>query len=147
MKKWLIGQQPNRNVPSEALSADDPIWAGARLAKLAGMSPEEYHRHFERRNVNYLMEAQFKADRLAKIRAYNLSKKFESGDIVVFMGRTVCDCFGLNSDRLFQFYETNSGWLYATIHHPSNRNRWWNIEENVEFAREFMESVVAYDNA
>lgn len=147
MKKWLIGQQPSRNVPSQALSADDPSWAGFRLASLCDMTPDQYHKAFERRNVNYLTEGQFKVDSLSRIRAFKLSKGFESGDIVIMMGRAVCSCFGLPSDRLFQFYPTEQGWLYAVMPHPSSRNRWWNIEENVEYAKEFMSAVVAYDGA
>ncbi len=145
MKKWLIGQQPSRNPPSQALSAEDPAWAGFRLASLCGMTTDEYHKAFERRNVNYLTEGQFKVDPPAKVRAFKLTREFQEGDLVVMMGRAVCSCFNLPSDRLFQFYPTTKGWLYAVMPHPSSKNRWWNIEENFEYAKEFMSAVVDYD--
>lgn len=141
----LIGQAPSQNG-----DPDKPLEGkiGNRLAKLAGLSTEEYLERTER--VNLLSEwpgkdgkgDEFDAE-TAKQSAKDMTERLK-GRRVLFLGRKVAAAFG----------ETDLSWMewktcrrlkaeVAAIPHPSGIVLWWNDPENKKKAAEFLRKTFA----
>lgn len=142
----LVGQQPSSNEPVEPLSALNPIWSGARLARMAGMTPAEFESFFLRVNVNYLGDEPFKVNQLTRARAKDIWVGFHETDRVILLGAAVLKCFrGLVPASLFDSpFETGvtySGMKIAVIPHPSGVNRYYNCPTNVMEVGLFLQQV------
>lgn len=72
------------------------------------------------------------------------------GRTVVLLGSNVARAFGCKSFRYFEFYEIRNPENFAEIlvpamtivPHPSQVNRWWNIQENRLVAQKFLRTLV-----
>lgn len=150
----FIGQAPSKaGDPSRPLTG----LVGQRLARLASMVPMEFYLSVVRANiipefagrrgttdVFPMAEARANAERAAPLL---------DGRTAVFVGRKVADAFGCKSEwfEWGEEYITVDGGVarvrYATIPHPSGRNRFWNFPENVREARRFMTELMSRESS
>jgi len=148
----IVGQQPLGNLPDEPLSAQDPKWSGARLARMAGLTPEEYESHFMRVNVNYTGDETFKVNDITKRKAVEIWRTFREGDRVILLGTSVAKCFtGLIPPELPTSLEpvvkssTLTKAQVAVIPHPSGINRMLNDPSVVAEIGEFLQKCYRHE--
>ena len=142
VKPLIIGEQPSKNG-----NPDTPVSGriGERLAEFMGITYMEYDMLFERVNLLPIREEytgsgkEWDADR-AKARAIELSAAFESGQVVLLLGKRASTAFGL-SDEYFLRHKVNGADVYV-IPHPSGLNRWYNDESNKLMAQEFLRAII-----
>lgn len=137
----LVGQAPYRGGdPTKPLTGR----TGKKLAKLAGLKfPVQYARTFELRNVLDFYPGRSphgKGDAFplvdARMAADELVREL-SGRTVVMLGQGVARAFRIPG-LPFLNWHVERGIVWGLMPHPSPIVRWWNIEENVERAREFL---------
>jgi uracil-DNA glycosylase len=144
----MIGQAPSKHGdPTKPLTG----MPGRRLARVAGMYPLEFYASVVRANLlaAYAGEdGSGDAFPLTEARVSALDAAPElNGRTVVFVGRRVAQSFGCDSewfdwDRAYFNHGVGVEIRYATIPHPSGRNRWWNDEGNVARAEAFMRELL-----
>lgn len=136
----LIGQAPGRNGdPSDPLGGK----IGRRLAKLAGVSIEEYEDRTER--MNMFDEWPGKAGKgdawdkeAARDRAAEILPELEDRRIL-FVGRNVAAAFGFGKIPWLKWIrDDESDMEVAVIPHPSGIVTWWNEGNNKRAAAEFL---------
>jgi len=136
----FIGQAPGHPGPVRPLEGRN----GKRLASLLGVSVEEYLSGTDR--VNLLNEYPGRAGNgdafpldAARAAAREMLPRLK-GRVVILLGRGVARAFGVRAN--FLEIEHRDGVTFATIPHPSGRNRWWNDPANVERAARFLRENV-----
>lgn len=147
MRKILVGQQPGKlNPPSKPLWAEHAGSTGYRIAMMAGLERDEYHEVFERFNINTLTDVKFSVTGVTKARGLRIRTGFREGDLIVALGKEVCECLQLPvPDNYFEFQIASGlGYMYAVIPHPSGLNRFYNSRDNWLQAEDFMRAIVAY---
>jgi len=151
----FIGQAPSRRGdPSKPLTGRP----GRRLAELSGVTPMEFYTATVRTNIvsRYsgpkgggdafpMTEARENALRMTEV---------IGGRAIVLVGRKVTEAFGLKGG----WFEWNIGhfrddddqvmaFQYASVQHPSGRNRFWNSPDNIQEAREFLSGLMSRESA
>ena len=144
----IVGQQPSGNDPDEPLSTANPIWSGARLARMANLPGDDFERHFRRVNINYNPEDKFRVNAFTRARAQDLWSVFRANDRVILLGSAVEKCFaGLlpemhpmieGQGSQFTFGLAYSGFRVAVVPHPSGLNRWYNDPSNIIAVGQFL---------
>ena len=117
-----------------------------RLAEYAGLDyPTRYVELFGRVNLCHgerfsLVEARKRAEQLCDEFSRN-----EELVGVVLLGRAVERAFGVECRKWFEWYPPTLllPARSASSPHPSIRNRWWDVEENREAARDFWRATAA----
>ena len=144
-----IAPGPSHRGPHVALHPGKPGSAGARLASIMGLTPEEYLRKFDRTNV--LCEPVGKWGIVGESRvarnAATCMLPLLAGRDVVFLGADVARAFG-RKDLTFHSWEATAyeglekAVYAALVPHPSGRNRWYNDPANFAEAREFWKETL-----
>ncbi len=123
----LVGEQnPYSLDPDDALLPFPAQSAGARLARILGLSRSQYLRTFRRAN---LVDGPGYTARLAREKAWQL---VEDPGVLVLLGRRVCAAFGVRT-AAFQ----REGRFYV-LPHPSGMCRVWNEPDAVDRARRLL---------
>jgi uracil-DNA glycosylase len=112
--------------------------SGQRLASLMGVDLLTFVEQTDRTNI-VTRPADWK-DRGAVIIGAARVAKMMRGRRVLLLGHKVSDVLGLHP-TLFTWTE-GPGCVYAVLPHTSGRNRFYNSEENVEIARQFLRGEV-----
>lgn len=146
----FIGQAPSRHGdPTKPLTGRP----GRKLAELASMVPMEFYVSVVRANLlPYYVGTNGNGDAFpmpeARDNALRLAKALDDRT-VVFVGRRVAEAFGCRLDWFewgndyFSAPDGETVWIrYATMPHPSGRNRFWNDQENTQTARRFMTELM-----
>ncbi len=126
-RTWLVGEAPGGrgDEPAPALEGV----AGHALARMTGLSYEDYLDRFERRNV---FETPNEGRRwhypLAQLAAARMAAEFGDDDVVVFLGSRVAHAFGMSELPLYKlitYHRTIKGdtIVVGRVPHPSGRNR------------------------
>lgn len=139
-KPILIGQAPSRlSDPSKPLEGRP----SAFLAKLLGWSMPDFLSTFDRVNLVNRFEGKVgKGDLFDKAKGRAAATKMlAAGDLndrrVVFLGKEVAACFGVNAAFLewCSHTETNPPFIFmVVVPHPSGINLWWNEGANRRMA-------------
>lgn len=128
----LVGEQPAHGAdPRVALYPTPPGGSGGRLARILGLSPDEYLERFDRVNLCELAWRDAEARQAAQL----IKVTRQAGSGVVLLGRKAQRAFGWARPR----YEVSlaSYGLYAlALPHPSGLCREWNDPRNAVLARE-----------
>ena len=148
----LVGQMPSGNEPDAPLSAQDARWSGGRLARMCGLTPDQFESAFHRVNVCYQRETKFATNEIGRARARRVNTAFRKGDEVVILGSAVEKCFYGLTPRRWRFndghvkhgdFDNHSrGIEWHVIPHPSGLNRYYNDPTNVRIVGEFLRSLV-----
>ncbi len=151
----LIGQAPNKNEPGEPLSPDNPSWSGARLARMAGLTADQFRESFFRINILYEPVPSFKVNDITRFEARKLYRSFRVNDRVILLGSAVQKAFAgflpamdpipgqeviLAGNTRNTLYRLNIE--YFVIPHPSGVNRIYNDPTNVRIVGEFLRKIV-----
>lgn len=143
----LMGQAPGPNTsPDMPLFPHPSTSTGARLCKLLDMERAAYMRTFTRCNLLHKFPGRHKHDDkfpVAQARATaSAMRPLLSGSNVIFIGRKVATAFGHSEVSFFEWGVDPIGqFRYAIIPHPSGRNKFYTLKENVEKCRSFLKSV------
>lgn len=149
-KPLLIGQAPGPNTdPDRPLAPLPRSSAGGRLAELAGLSPKDYLKTFDRTNLLHTFQGRWKRDdkwpaRDAGIAAAAM-KPLLGGRHVILVGRNVAEAFGYPAQHLdFHQWFADDRWGFevAVVPHTSGRNHWYRKPGHEDAARAFWEEVV-----
>lgn len=148
----LVGQQPQSNDPDEPLDPTNPAWSGARLARMASLSPDLFKASFFRININYMAEEKFRVNEITRARARRIFQVLRDGDRVVLLGSAVEKCFSGLVPPLEPEVEgmiVNSGSTlsrvkFFSIPHPSGVNRIYNDPMNVREVGEFLRTLAGH---
>lgn len=145
---WLVGEHnPLSADPRHALYPRPPGCAGARLAKVLGLSEEAYLSAFERRNLLPHDAPRWSAA-LARDAAKALLGETSTGDRLVLLGARVAAAFGLLfRESLFRPAVRPVGLAGApravlVLPHPSGRSREWNAPDAAPKAREGLRELL-----
>lgn len=150
MKPLLVGQAPGPNTdPLRPLAPLPRSSAGGRLAELAGLSPKEYLKLFDRTNLLHTFPGRWKRDDKWPVRdaeiAASAMKPLLGGRHVILVGRNVAVAFGYPAQHLdFHEWFNDSQWGFevAVVPHTSGRNHWYRKPGHEDHARAFWASVV-----
>ena len=127
----LVGEQlAHGGNPRFALYPSPPNSAGARLARILGLLPNEYLERFER--VNLCADAWDTVE--AEISAYRVKSSRPLGSGVVLLGRKAQLAFGWKRPR-YEVSLSSCGLYVLALPHPSGLCREWNDPRNVVTAR------------
>jgi uracil-DNA glycosylase len=134
MKKLLLIGPALGRIPGEPLAGRN----GRRLAKLAGITPEEYLKRTERMNLLPYWpgrhgEGDLMPRRMLAGAAFAMLHELEDRRVVM-LGSSVAWAFRVHRVPLFRWFEFK-GALVMVMPHPSGRNRWWNDPAHVARAR------------
>lgn len=132
MRPVLVGIDPGGS-GAEPLSPDYP--SGARLARLARASRDEFLYRFDR--INLHASGEDCDDALA---ARNLIPILR-GRRVVALGRRVSRAIDASDGPIGEWSVRPGGYVGCYLPHPSGLNRWWNDPGNVRAAEDLMGSV------
>lgn len=140
----IVGQQPSGNHPDNPLATANPIWSGARLARMANLPGDDFENHFLRVNINYEPEDKFRVNEFTRAKAREILKVFRPTDRVILLGSAVAKCFrGLVPEKIvtgpFATGETSTGLKVAVVPHPSGLNRWYNDPSNIIAVGHFLQ--------
>jgi uracil-DNA glycosylase len=150
----FVGQAPSRHGdPTKPLTGRP----GRKLAELASMVPMEFYLSTVRVNLlPYYVGTNGDGDAFPMPDARGNAERMApvlDGRTVVLVGRRVAEAFGC---RLGWFewgddhFAARGGTVrirYATIPHPSGRNRFWNDQENTQAARRFMTELMKVESS
>lgn len=105
MKPLIIGQAPGPNTdPRHPLPPLPTSCAGGRLAELAGLTPKEYLRTFDRTNLlQFFPGRNMCSDKFPKPAAEigaGAMKPLLGGRTVILLGRKVAEAFGYPARNL-----------------------------------------------
>lgn len=145
-----MGEEPGpRGEPGCPLYPLPAGCAGARLRELFGLSLTEYLRAFDRTNLGWRNGSD-----AAELRAAAWAlRPLLAGRSALLLGRRVLRAFELGEPEPLSWLWLDCGrgpaWdvrrkrlaRVAYLPHPSGRNRWYNEEENVRRAREFLREL------
>lgn len=143
MKPLLIGEAPSKNEHSQR-----PLEGrvGSRLAKLAGLTMEQYLVTFERMNLLQLRQDTaehgfiFDMDAARQAADASLQHDVMPDRVVLLLGQRVMRAYGL---RLGYFEERRlHGARAYVVPHPSSVSHWWNDPRHMADAEKFMHEVV-----
>jgi hypothetical protein len=123
----LIGHAPSRTGREPALHGA----AGARLAELAGLSPENWYNLVDTVNVFRTYQGGDEAGDYfpvgkARTRTASLRRRWADRAEILFVGRAVAQAFGFGELAPCVWRELTPTQRVALIPHPSGRNRWYN---------------------
>lgn len=111
------------------------IWR--MLHSRTNASRSSYLETFDRRN---LIRSAIYERGAAKARAYELTKEFETtGRTIVLLGREVQIAFG--HPPLLIHPQVIGGATFRQLPHPSGRNLWYNVPDNVRLAELLLEEL------
>lgn len=116
------------------------------MAELAGLSPPEYLRTFDRTNLLHTFPGRWKRDDRWPVRdaaiAAAAMRPLLGGRRVVLVGRNVATAFGYEDMDFHEWFE-DSQWSFevAVVPHTSGRNHWYRKPGNEERARAFWAAV------
>lgn len=139
----LIGQAPGPNTnPRKPLYPLPESSSGGRLAKFMGLTAEQYLVLFDRCNVLQEFPGKYDRDDRFPIRQALIAARamlpFLKDRQVVFVGRNVANVFGYQELPFHKWtVDTEFDFLLSCVPHPSGRNRWYNLEENVDASQKF----------
>ena len=118
--------------------------AGGRLADLAGLSPREYLRAFDRANLLQTFPGRTRRDDSWPIRDARIAaaamKPLLAGRRVILVGRNVATAFGFPAIQMeFHEWARDDKWDFdlAVVPHTSGRSHWYRKEGNEARARRF----------
>ena len=135
IRPFLVGElNPRSSDPHHALYPLPPGCSGARLCGYLGMTPLQYIRTFDRRN---LCVGEWDSGR-AHLEALRIILLEPPTRPIVLLGHRVAMAFSL---RPMSYFERVGRYIY--LPHPSGRNLVWNDPANVARAREAVLSVLA----
>jgi uracil-DNA glycosylase len=137
---WIIGQAPSQNG-----DAGDPCAGkiGKRIAKLAGISFDDYIERTQRMNVfDEWPGKKGKGDawdaKQAKERVEEMWNEIAGGR-VIFLGKNVANAFGHGEVEWCEWkIDIDTGMQIAVLPHPSGVNHWWNERANRKRAGKFL---------
>lgn len=145
-KTVIVGFSPSHDGdPKRPLAG---VGSGHRLARLCGLSVDEYLETFERINLYY--DTPKKIDRptrlAGEVTASMLKARF-AGRRIILLGRGVASAFGFGDEDLMVWFrvvswDTQDRTLFALLPHPSGLNRWYNDVRNVRRAERFLRREV-----
>jgi hypothetical protein len=136
MKAIIIGVAPGKNGdPRKPLLGPG---SGDRLARLSGLTREEYAAAFDRVNLYFIRPESFRPDE-AVFRTAHLIPRLR-GRRVIMLGGVVAAAFGLSDMLPFRWIQLGD-FLAAWMPHPSGLNRWWNRTANRRRASRFLHAV------
>lgn len=133
-KLVIVGQEPKANHPDDPLSPNNPMWSGARLARLADLDHAEYRRVFCRINLRYeSSESKFCTNARTRASATLIANRLYPGDTLIVLGSSVQRSF----DHIFTFLgpldisiDPLKEIQVVMLPHPSGLNRFWNDPMN-----------------
>lgn len=142
----LVGEAPagSGHEPQPALEGR----AGRTLARLIGVSYEEYLDGFERRNVfETPVEGRRWSRPSARLRGMQMASMFRHGDRVILLGRRVADAFGAGELPLYEMLSyqrvmTGETFWVGRVPHPSGLNRQLNDPRERDRAGRFLREVM-----
>lgn len=157
MRTVIVGIAPARpGEEGQPLSAIAPQSTGRKIADMLGVKPMDYMAGFDRINLcPFAQESTIPVNQW-KLAASNLAASLLRGRRVILLGVNVAQCFGVEHRSYLEWYEDPGekvpryglvGWnagdrrppfAWATLPHPSGRNRWYNEEANKEAAVAFL---------
>ena len=137
----LVGYSPQHGAdPSEPLGVTRP-GSGRHLARLCGLTLEEYVERFERVNLFYRTPPRPGPARVARWRAAALLERYR-GRRLVLLGNLVAAVFLQPTRReLFRWVSLGRRTSAALVPHPSGLNRWYNDAGNRRRAERFLRSL------
>lgn len=142
----FVGQGPGKNHPPGSRPLEGKKGAGARLAKLCGLTNEELLKRCDTSNLlpdwrgkngkgdNFPMNE-------AIISAELIWTKFFDYDRVVLFGSNVASAFGMKNEKVLKWVVLE-GTTVAVVPHPSGINRWYNDPENRKKAEKFLRKLI-----
>lgn len=151
-KILLVGYCPShRGFPSRPL---DGPGTGHRLARLCGLTNDEYLKTFAKVNLHYFTPK--KRNKTTKEEGRlnaNLIRQQYKGRRIILLGREVLTAFSqvsilggwLSYPRpiIAHFLKSGDGTQIAFIPHPSGLNRWYNNKKNLRQVKKFLRVEVA----
>lgn len=142
-KILLVGYCPShRGSPSRPL---DGPGTGHRLAKLCGLSHEEYLKTFDRINLHYETPLKRDSDTRAKGRLNAVEVLRRKNEKMIILGREVLQAFGAYVDPsdcpIASWFDFGSVKI-AYIPHPSGLNRYYNDSKNTKLVERFLRSTL-----
>lgn len=135
MKTVLVGIDPGNN-SGPSLDPDFP--SGARLARLAGLSPADFRGRFDRINL-YPTQPPWSSRETDRRAGENLASILR-GRRAIALGGRVAIALGLENPVME--WTIKGGFVGSVLPHPSGLSRWWNYPENVEAAEKFMRNLL-----
>lgn len=138
----LVGMNnPLSTMPGHELFPLPEGCTGNRLWKMlhsrTGANELQYLEAFERRN---LVQGTDYVGTRAKARAHEISLELEgTGRTVVLLGQDVRKAFG--HPRLLVHPQVIGGCTWRQIPHPSGRNLWYNVPDNVRVVELLLEEL------
>ena len=130
MKILVIGQGPSKSY--RGTKALEGKGSGDKLAKLCGLTPEEFFRFSV--TLNLFEDFQGKNGKgdhfpmeLAKQRAKAIVYRWWAHSKVILLGRGVAEAFGKKDAEILTWHHAGIPFCeFAVVPHPSGINRWWN---------------------
>lgn len=142
-KTLVVGECPSKTNDGSAAGKQGPLDgpSGARLARLMGVSLQEFLDCFDRVNLfaEHVPYDEWDAPR-AETAAWQIMS-YSRCEEIILLGRRVQRAFYRgNSDEQFFVPFTLSSRHMTVVPHPSGRNRFWNTPGNVDQARTFWQA-------
>lgn len=145
-KTLIVGECPSRTNDGSAAGKQGPLDgpSGARLARLIGVSLQEFLDGFDRVNL-FPEHVPYKDWDLlqAETAAWRMMNDPGRGEIIL-LGRRVERAFyhGCRDKQFFRPFVSSIRFAQhvTVVPHPSGRNRFWNTPDNVEQARVFWQA-------
>lgn len=143
LKTLIVGQNPTRHTIHNPLSADNKMWTGGRIARIAGMSVHEYNMAFSRVNVLPDYVGPFRVNAISRNAGRLLRKEILDNDLTcILLGNSVAECLGFLKDSTpnprVPEIRRSSCFRCWIVPHPSGLNRQMNDPSVIEEFRRIL---------